>query len=107
MNHDSRPIDLASSVEYQADAVVSKTLQTSEAGTVTLFAFAKGQELSEHTAPFEALVQVLEGTVEITIAGESHTVGRGQVIVMPADRPHALRAIEPFKMLLTMIKPNV
>ena len=75
-----------------------------ETGSVTLFAFDKGQELSEHTAPFDALVFVLEGTAEVTISGGAHTVRAGEMILMPANEPHAVRAVERFKMLLTMIR---
>ncbi|MFC1547182.1 cupin domain-containing protein [Candidatus Neomarinimicrobiota bacterium] len=91
-------------VEYQDGSVVSRTLIKQEKGTVTLFAFDQDQALSEHTAPFDALVQVLEGSAEITIAGQAHLVQAGQMIIMPANQPHALRAVERFKMLLTMIR---
>ena len=83
---------------------MSRTLLKSDGGTVTLFAFDQGQELSEHTAPFDALVHVLDGCSEITISGKKHHVVSGQMIIMPANEPHALRATKPFKMLLTMIK---
>jgi len=106
MSNESGPMNLLNSIDYQTDAVVSRTLLKSEAGTVTLFAFGKGQELSEHTAPFDALVQILDGTAQITISGAAHAVGTGQLILMPANAPHALRATERFKMLLTMIKPG-
>jgi quercetin dioxygenase-like cupin family protein len=91
-------------VTYQDGAVVSKTLIKKDAGTVTLFAFDKGQGLSEHTTPFDALVQVIDGTVEITISGVPAVVKKGEILVMPAGEPHALKAVERFKMLLTMIK---
>ena len=91
-------------VAYQKASVVSKTLIEKKAGTVTLFAFAKGQGLSEHTAPYDAMVCVLDGAVEITIAGNPVTVGQGEMIVMPANKPHALKAVERFKMMLTMIR---
>jgi quercetin dioxygenase-like cupin family protein len=97
-------IDLAGLVNYQPAAVVSKTIIEKQTGTVTLFAFDQGQGLSEHTAPFDAVVQVLDGEVEIRISGNPHTVQAGQVIVMPAGAPHALKAVTPFKMLLTMIR---
>ncbi len=100
----ANPIDLAGSIGYQEDAVVSKTLIKEATGTVTLFAFDRGQELSEHTAPFDALVVILDGTSEITIEGDVHRLKAGEAIIMPANRPHALRAIERFKMLLTMIQ---
>ena len=90
--------------DYQDSTVVSRVLLKQETGNVTLFAFDRDQELSEHTAPFDALVQVLEGTAEVTIAGEAHTVRAGEMILMPANKPHAIRAVERFKMLLTMIR---
>jgi len=91
-------------VGYQEGAVVSKTLIDKKTGTVTLFAFAQGQGLSEHTAPFDALVQVLDGEVEITISGRPFHLKPGEIIVMPANEPHALKAIVQFKMMLTMIR---
>ncbi|BBO69398.1 cupin [Desulfosarcina alkanivorans] len=95
---------LADLVGYQKDAVVSKTIIEKKTGTVTLFAFDQGQGLSEHTAPFDAMVQVLDGEVEIRISGNPHTVKEGQTIIMPAGEPHALKAVTPFRMLLTMIR---
>lgn len=91
-------------VEYQEGAVVSRTIMDKPQGTVTLFAFAEGEGLSEHTTPFDALVQVMDGEVEITIGGEGFHLGEGEMIVMPADIPHALRALGRFKMLLVMVK---
>ena len=91
-------------VAYQKGAIVSKTLVEKETGTVTLFAFDEGQALSEHTAPFDALVQVTDGQAEIRIAGVPYRVGAGQMIVMPANQSHALKALTPFKMMLTMIR---
>lgn len=91
-------------VEYQAGSVVSREIIRQKTGTVTLFAFDRGQGLSEHTAPFDALVHVLDGEAEITISGESHLVKAGEMIIMPAGRPHALKALERFKMLLVMIR---
>ena len=91
-------------VNYQDGAIVSRELVKKPTGTVTVFAFAEGQGLSEHTAPFDALVQVLEGEVEIVIAGRPHRVTGGELILMPANRPHALKALTRFKMLLTMIR---
>ena len=96
-----RMVELAS---YQEGSVVSRVLIRRSTGNVTLFAFDGGQELSEHTAPFDALVHVLEGKAEIVIAGKSFQLGAGEVILMPANRPHALRAISRFKMLLIMIR---
>ena len=91
-------------VEYQDGAVVSRTLVKKKTGTVTAFAFAAGQGLSEHTAPFDALVQVIDGKAEITISGTAHRLNAGELIVMPAGEPHAVRADTRFKMLLTMIR---
>ena len=96
--------ELIGHVDYANGSVVSKTLVDKEAGTVTLFAFDQGQALSEHTAPFDAFVYVVEGTVEITIAGSAHSVSAGEMIIMPAGKPHALRAVSAFKMLLVMVK---
>ena len=97
---------LAEMVSYQEGTVVSKTIVKKETGTVTLFAFDKGQGLSEHTAPFDALVYVVDGEVEISISGNKHRLKKGEMIVMPANEPHALQGVEPFKMLLTMIRSN-
>lgn len=91
-------------IGYQSGAVVSKTLIDKQTGTVTLFSFDKGQGLSEHTAPFDALVSVIDGEVEVTISGKSLRVQAGQMVIMPANKPHALRAVERFKMVLTLIK---
>ena len=98
------PLNLVDSIAYQTDAVVSRTVIKSDAGTVTVFAFDKGQELSEHTTPFDALVHVLDGEAEIRINQDVHSVKTGELLIMPANEPHALRAVQPFKMLLTMIK---
>ncbi len=100
----SMAVDLASLVEYGEGAVVSRTLIQAAVGTVTVFAFDKGQGLSEHSTPFDALVQVLDGSAEITIGGEVVTVSAGESVLMPADIPHALHAPERYKMLLTMIR---
>jgi quercetin dioxygenase-like cupin family protein len=91
-------------VEYQQGSVVSRTLIDKPKGTVTLFAFAEGEGLSEHTTPYDALVQVMDGEVEITIGGKAFHLGEGEMIVMPAEIPHALRALGRFKMLLVMVK---
>jgi quercetin dioxygenase-like cupin family protein len=96
-----RVLDL---VAGQEGAVGSRTLLKRTAGTVTVFAFDHGQGLSEHTAPFDALVHVLEGEAEVTIAGTAHRLSAGEMILMPANQPHALTARTPFKMLLTMIR---
>jgi quercetin dioxygenase-like cupin family protein len=99
-----RAIPTADLVTYQDGAVVSRTVVKQQTGTVTAFAFDAGQELSEHTAPFDALLQVLDGEAEIIIAGERHRLGRGDMIIMPAGKPHAVKAPARFKMLLTMIR---
>jgi Uncharacterized conserved protein, contains double-stranded beta-helix domain len=91
-------------IDYQEGSVVSRTLIDKKAGTVTLFAFDEKQCLSEHTAPYDALVYVLEGEVEVTISGKPITLKQGEVTIMPANEPHALAAKTKFKMLLTMIK---
>ncbi|MEE8442698.1 MAG: cupin domain-containing protein [Dehalococcoidia bacterium] len=95
---------LSTLVEYQEQAVVSRTLVHKGAGTVTLFAFERGQGLSEHTTPYDALVYIVEGTGEITVSGTAHTVKQGEVLMMPADHPHAIQAVERFKMLLVMVR---
>ena len=100
----SRVLKLADFVSYQAGSVVSRQITKAEAGNVTLFAFDTGQELSEHTAPFDALVQLLDGEAEISISGQSYDLSTGDVIVMPANQPHAIRGTKRFKMLLTMIR---
>lgn len=89
---------------YQKGSVVSRTLIDKQIGTLTLFAFDQGQGLSEHTAPYDAFVQVLDGTATVTIDGASQQVTAGQMIIMPANHPHSLRAEVPFKMLLVMIR---
>jgi len=103
MNDNLKSYLLADMVEYQKEAVVSKTILEKKTGTVTLFAFDQGQGLSEHTTPFDALVQVLDGEVEIKITGKSYNLKPGEIIIMPADEPHALSAVKSFKILLTMI----
>ena len=97
---------LADMVDYQEGSVVSKTIINKKTGTVTLFAFSKGQGLSEHKAPYDALVQILDGNAEIKISGNPHKLTKGEIIIMPGNEPHALTAIDSFKMLLTMIKSN-
>jgi quercetin dioxygenase-like cupin family protein len=96
-----RVVDL---VSYQDGAVVSRIVVKRETGSVTLFAFDAGQELSEHTAPYDALVQILDGEAAITIAGRPHRLSAGEMILLPAHQPHALQAVSRFKMLLTMIR---
>jgi quercetin dioxygenase-like cupin family protein len=104
MNNKVIQNSLVDMVNYQKDAVVSKTIIEKNTGTVTLFAFDMGQGLSEHTAPFDALVQILDGEVEIRISGKPHHLKQGEIIVMPANEPHSLKAVSNFKMLLTMIR---
>lgn len=91
---------------HQPGAVISRQLLKHPSGSVTVFAFAAGQGLSEHTAPFDALVQLLEGEARITISGTPFELAAGDAIVMPANRPHALAALTPFKMVLTMLRPG-
>lgn len=98
------PIYPLALLSYQDSAVVSRTLVNKKSGTVTLFAFDAGEGLSEHTAPFDALVYLLDGEAEITISGVSHHLKTGEMILMPANAPHALKATQRFKMMLTMIK---
>jgi quercetin dioxygenase-like cupin family protein len=95
---------MADLVAYQEGSVVSRQITKAEAGNVTLFAFDAGQELSEHAAPFDALVHILDGEAEVRLAGVPYALGSGDAIVMPADVPHALKATQKFKMLLTMIR---
>ena len=96
--------NVAGLTDYADGAVVSRTLADNESGTVTLFAFDAGQSLSEHTTPFDALVHVVDGTVELTIGGEAVQASAGQIVLMPANIPHALKATKPFKMLLIMLR---
>ena len=97
-------LNLKNLVEYQDGSVVSKEVVKKNTGTVTLFAFDRGQGLSEHTAPFDAMVCILDGAAEVIISGQSHQVQEGEMIIMPADKPHALKAKERFKMMLVMIR---
>jgi quercetin dioxygenase-like cupin family protein len=97
-------LKLADLTEYQKGAVVSRTIVDKKAGTVTLFAFDEGQGLSEHTAPFDALVYALDGEAEIVISGKTFRVKEGEMIIMPANKPHALKAVKNFKMVLVMIR---
>ena len=98
------PNDLDKIIDYQTGSVVSKTIIKRSTGTVTLFAFDKGEGLSEHTTPFDALVYLVDGEAEITIEGKVNIVKKGEMIIMPANKPHALKAKENFKMMLVMIK---
>ena len=104
MDLSKAPQELAELITAQPGAVVSRVLVNKPAGTVTLFAFDAGEGLSEHTAPFDALVHVLEGQAGVLIASDDHEVKAGQVLLLPAGIPHALRAHTSFKMLLTMIR---
>jgi quercetin dioxygenase-like cupin family protein len=101
---ESEILVLSGLAEYQTGAIVSRQISKSENGNITLFAFDQGQELSEHTTPFNALVQVLDGEVEIRISGKSFQLKTGEAILMPANQPHAVKALKRFTMLLTMIK---
>jgi quercetin dioxygenase-like cupin family protein len=99
-----QPMELISLIEYQEGSVVSRTIIDKATGTCTLFAFDGGQGLSEHVAPFDALVYILDGEAEVTISGKSLNLKDGDMVIMPANEPHALRAIKRFKMMLVMIR---
>jgi quercetin dioxygenase-like cupin family protein len=96
--------NMAGLVEYQSGSIVSRTIIDKDAGTLTLFAFGEGQGLSEHTTPYDALVYILDGKAEVTISGKKLEVAKGEMVIMPANEPHALKAVTGFKMLLVMIK---
>ena len=100
----AKPAALAALVDYADDSIVSKTIIDKPVATLTLFAFDKGQKLSEHTTPYDAVVQVLDGSARLTIGGKRIDVSAGQIIIMPANVPHAVAAEQKFKMLLTMIR---
>lgn len=100
----SKAQELGTLIEYAEDSIVSKTVLSKSVGTITLFAFDKGQSLSEHTSPYDAVVQVLDGSARLTIDGKDKTACAGQLIIMPANVPHSVSAEERFKMLLTMIR---
>jgi quercetin dioxygenase-like cupin family protein len=100
----ARPVRLVEAMDYQEGSIVSKTIIDRKAGSVTLFAFDQGQGLSEHKAPFDALVQVIEGEARITISGKQTSAKEGDMVIMPANNPHSLKAVKKFKMLLIMIK---
>ncbi|MBL8101101.1 MAG: cupin domain-containing protein [Anaerolineales bacterium] len=100
----SQVLQIAELVNYQEGSVVSRQITKAEAGNVTLFAFDINQGLSEHTAPFDALVHILEGEAEVTISGKPFQLKTGDAIIMPANEPHALKGLQKFKMLLTMIR---
>ena len=99
-----RTVAMAGLVAYQSGSVISRTIVDRKSGTVTLFAFDQAQSLSEHSAPFDALVFGLDGQADITIDGRPHRVQAGDMIILPADRPHSLKAVTPFKMALVMIR---
>lgn len=100
----AQTVKLGSLVDYQNGSIVSREILKGATGRVTVFAFDAGEGLSEHTSPFNALVQIVEGEAEITIAGQPHLVTAGELILMPAQQPHALKAVKRFKMVLTMIR---
>jgi quercetin dioxygenase-like cupin family protein len=100
----AKPVDLGKMVEYSKGSIVSRTIEETDNGTLTLFAFDAGQSLSEHTAPYNAYVVVLDGEAELTIGDEVLRPGAGELTLMPADVPHAVRAPEPFKMMLVMLR---
>ncbi len=99
-----KPESLGSLTGYAADSIVSKTILDKDSGTITLFAFDRGQKLSEHTSPYDAVVQVVEGRAHLVIGGQGQDVAAGELIVMPARVPHSVAAVERFKMLLIMIR---
>ena len=100
----AKVLDMARLVEYQTGSVVSRAIIQKKTGTITLFAFDEGQGLSEHTAPFDALVCFLDGEAEVIISGNAPVLKKGEMIIMPANEPHALKAVKPFKMMLVMIR---
>lgn|SRR5512133_181139 len=100
----ARTLKVEDLIDYQERAVVSKEIIRKGTGTVTIFAFGKGEGLSEHTAPFDAMVQIIDGKAEIIISGNKNILEKGDMIIMPANEPHALNALERFKMILTMIR---
>ena len=99
--------NISQTIQYQKDSVVSKEIVHKAAGTVSLFAFDQGQGLSEHSTPYRAFVSVLDGVAQITVSGVIHQVKTGQMLPMPANVPHSLKAQEPFKMMLTMVKSSM
>jgi len=103
-NLKAQATNLVNLIDYQEGSVVSRTLIDKKVGTLTLFAFDEDQGLSEHTAPFDAFVYILDGEAEVLISSEAHSVGAGEMIIMPANEPHSLKALEKFKMMLVMIR---
>jgi quercetin dioxygenase-like cupin family protein len=104
MSNEDHVMAVARLVDYQVGGIVSRQLVKKNGGNVTAFAFDAGQELSEHTSPFDALIEVVEGEAEISLAGQPHRVRQGEMIALPANVPHAVTAVSRFKMLLTMIR---
>jgi len=102
----AKPINIENLIDYQENSVVSREIIRKETGTVTIFAFDMGEGLSEHTAPFDAMVQIVDGTAEINISGKKNVVKKGELIIMPGNIPHSLNAVKKFKMILTMIRSN-
>ena len=102
----SKVFSFSESIDYSDGGVVSKTVLKKQTGNISVFSFEKGEALSEHTAPFDAMIQVVEGNGEVIIGGTPFTLGKGQCIIMPANIPHAVNAVERFKMVLTMIKSS-
>ena len=102
----AKVFSFSDSVEYASGGILSKTVLKKETGNISLFSFAEGEALSEHTAPFDAMIQVVDGKGEVIIGGKSFILESGQTIIMPANIPHAVKAVERFKMVLTMIKSN-
>ena len=100
----AKVFSFSDSVEYASGGILSKTVLKKETGNISLFSFAQGEALSEHTAPFDAMIQVVDGKGEVIIGGKSFILESGQTIIMPANIPHAVKAVERFKMVLTMIK---
>ena len=100
----AQAVDMVGLIGYQKGSVVSRTIMSKETGTVTLFSFDDGQGLSEHTAPYDALVYILDGEAKVTISGNDIAVKKGEMVIMPANKPHALKALGQYKMLLIMIK---
>ena len=103
----AQAVKLTDLIDYQAGSVVSRTIIDKKAGTITLFAFDEGQGLSEHTAPYDALVQILDGEAKVVISGKPVRLKKGELTIMPANEPHALSAMTKFKMLLTMIRSQL
>ncbi len=103
-NINAKPLKLTDVASYQKNSIVSREIINKKTGTVTVFAFDKGEGLSEHTAPFDALVYILDGKAKIFISGKPFQVKKNEMIIMPANKPHALKAIERFKMLLVLVK---